>query len=1044
MQTVKRESPKHRSGEANRDWAGEATRAVAWCLAVAVSLLGGPSEAQQAWSIEDVTTESLSALAAAGRVAVPQTVEAADRPTAESATIQVDLDLIRSAPARLELPTTDGRVLTAELSVFEDRGGGDVLWSGRLLGAHHDSIALTIAGGQLAGWFGEPVGVKYRLSATASGGGLMRDAYPELAAGFSCGFDGSGELHLGRRPASRHLVGTGDRSSHQNHDGLKLLVLYTDSAARVWDNPQYGWGGTQAALRNAADYLMMVFRNGRLPLEPTFEFAKAPAWLDAVQSDPLAIGGAAGFRWGLFSPCGTISEAVDLNGEIQLMRRKVGADHVHVFFVDHLFPQFASGCSTWNSATSLLGSPSIFAHEFGHNLGGLHQPSMDSLSREQRNKQVDQYGAPDWWRYTFAHAWRSDGTGVADGERGAFGTAIGYPSTEPYYSTVRITPQGQQIGIAGERENERAFWTSIYDLAALSLRERIVPLPATNLQAEVGSDSIRLSWTDNSTKETGFEVTLVPHGNANEGTGYDVPRNVESLQVPFSGPGVYTATIQTVGSSGPNPLAGLQPLYSIEHETFVVPGAEPRSPTNVAVAADPGHPDRCRVVTWNERFTGADDDRLGIFRPLIEVQILRGGKLFKRLTVHAGQERLSYCLPEGNGLYEFRVHARTWGGRSRFSEGVKVPVGIEEPVAVPAGDRGATLHWGGRWATAPGGRLRVQGRTPASDGWVELATAAANDASVRIEGLASQTPYTFRLAAGGAGAEEYSELVSLTTGPPVESCRDGAPYLCLQNERFEVRVHWSNPDRSGDFGKGTAVPAGASDESGLFWFFDPDNVELVLKVLDGRAVNGNHWVFFGALSDVEYWVTVDDTASGRRLTYYNPPKTICGQSDTQSFGSASLASGASYSSSLGVDVPGTGLMRLKAAPLDRVGASAEAANSGDCAPGDQRLCLLGGRFAVEVEFVDPNDGTGKVGHVLPALSTGNTGFFWFFSPGNVELAAKVLDGRALNGKFWFLYGGLSDVEFVITVTDTETGEVRSYRNPPGSVCGGIDTQALGQ
>ena len=57
-----------------------------------------------------------------------------------------------------------------------------------------------------------------------------------------------------------------------------------------------------------------------------------------------------------------------------------------------------------------------------------------------------------------------------------------------------------------------------------------------------------------------------------------------------------------------------------------------------------------------------------------------------------------------------------------------------------------------------------------------------------------------------------------------------------------------------------AVPITA--DTGYFWFFDDANVELVVKVLDGRSVNGHFWVFFGALSDVGYSITVTDTATG--------------------------------------------------------------------------------------------------------------------------------------------------------------------------------------
>ncbi len=54
----------------------------------------------------------------------------------------------------------------------------------------------------------------------------------------------------------------------------------------------------------------------------------------------------------------------------------------------------------------------------------------------------------------------------------------------------------------------------------------------------------------------------------------------------------------------------------------------------------------------------------------------------------------------------------------------------------------------------------------------------------------------------------------------------------------------------------------------------------------------------------------------------------------------------------------------------------------------------------------------------------------------------MLDGRGVNGRFWVFYGALSDVEYTITVTDTETGESRSYYNPPGEICGGADVEAF--
>ncbi len=72
----------------------------------------------------------------------------------------------------------------------------------------------------------------------------------------------------------------------------------------------------------------------------------------------------------------------------------------------------------------------------------------------------------------------------------------------------------------------------------------------------------------------------------------------------------------------------------------------------------------------------------------------------------------------------------------------------------------------------------------------------------------------------------------------------------------------------------------AAFESGLFWFFEPENVELVVKVLDGRAINGS---YDGGLSDVEYTITVTDTVTGSWTTYRNEAGNICGQIDTEAF-----------------------------------------------------------------------------------------------------------------------------------------------------------------
>ena len=71
--------------------------------------------------------------------------------------------------------------------------------------------------------------------------------------------------------------------------------------------------------------------------------------------------------------------------------------------------------------------------------------------------------------------------------------------------------------------------------------------------------------------------------------------------------------------------------------------------------------------------------------------------------------------------------------------------------------------------------------------------------------------------------------------------------------------------------------------TGAFWFFDPTNLELVVKVLDGRSVNGKFWVFYGSLTNVEFTLTVTDTLTGAVKTYFNPQGQLGGVADTGAF-----------------------------------------------------------------------------------------------------------------------------------------------------------------
>ena len=81
-------------------------------------------------------------------------------------------------------------------------------------------------------------------------------------------------------------------------------------------------------------------------------------------------------------------------------------------------------------------------------------------------------------------------------------------------------------------------------------------------------------------------------------------------------------------------------------------------------------------------------------------------------------------------------------------------------------------------------------------------------------------------------------------------------------------MEWRKPD--GESGSGSVVHAGTND-SGLFTFFNGENWEILVKVLDGCALNGHVWVYGASTTDLGYSIRVTDTVTGVVKEYGNEP-----------------------------------------------------------------------------------------------------------------------------------------------------------------------------
>jgi len=100
------------------------------------------------------------------------------------------------------------------------------------------------------------------------------------------------------------------------------------------------------------------------------------------------------------------------------------------------------------------------------------------------------------------------------------------------------------------------------------------------------------------------------------------------------------------------------------------------------------------------------------------------------------------------------------------------------------------------------------------------------------------------------------------------ACVPDATTHCLNHGRFRVSAEWR--EFSGAEGMGQAILGSA--DSGEFWFFGPDNTELLVKVLDACASpdGARYWVFAGGLTNVEVTLTVTDTQAAETRVYFNP------------------------------------------------------------------------------------------------------------------------------------------------------------------------------
>jgi hypothetical protein len=152
---------------------------------------------------------------------------------------------------------------------------------------------------------------------------------------------------------------------------------------------------------------------------------------------------------------------------------------------------------------------------------------------------------------------------------------------------------------------------------------------------------------------------------------------------------------------------------------------------------------------------------------------------------------------------------------------------------------------------------------------------------------AALTPSALALAALfllAAGSEDASAKEDAAATPAAVTTTD--TLRILSAHPFEVTVSATNP-RTGQTGEGQVLLQ--TDIYGIFSIPDitgnAGNPEIIVKMVDASGIGQSYWVFYGALTDLSYTLTVREVATGITKTYHDARvgTTACGAFDTSGF-----------------------------------------------------------------------------------------------------------------------------------------------------------------
>ncbi|MBZ0112110.1 MAG: matrixin family metalloprotease [Thermoanaerobaculia bacterium] len=176
--------------------------------------------------------------------------------------------------------------------------------------------------------------------------------------------------------------------------------------------------------------------------------------------------------------------------------------------------------------------------------------------------------------------------------------------------------------------------------------------------------------------------------------------------------------------------------------------------------------------------------------------------------------------------------------------------------------------------------FRVEVSSPGQS-YTTLVEGPDNVSDLTVGGLTPGITHTFRVRALGGNTSGPSNEASAVQPLIVGGCVESSTVLCLNNDRFHVTTTFITNETSGIGHAEELTP-----DTGYFWFFNQDNVEIVTKMINACGLPGfdNYWVFAGGLTNVQVTLTVVDTETNQVRFYHNPlNQTYLPTNDTNAF-----------------------------------------------------------------------------------------------------------------------------------------------------------------